>query len=81
MNPASDHHGQDYSELVFIYALQALPASEAAAVGEHIAGCSECQDEIETLRPIVDSFVFGQPTYCARRCRSGNASHDGSPQR
>jgi anti-sigma factor ChrR (cupin superfamily) len=57
MSPASDQHGQDYSERVFLYALQALSSSEAGAVGAHIAGCAECRDEMEALRPIVDSFV------------------------
>ena len=57
MSPASDPHGQDYAERVFLYALQALPSSEAAPVGAHIAGCAECRQEMDTLRPIVDSFV------------------------
>ena len=56
MSPASDH-GQDYAERVFLYALQALPASEVVVVGAHIAGCAECRQEMETLRPIIDSFV------------------------
>jgi anti-sigma factor ChrR (cupin superfamily) len=57
MSPASDPHGQDYMERVFLYALQALPSSEAAVVGAHIAGCAGCRHEMETLRPIIDSFV------------------------
>jgi anti-sigma factor ChrR (cupin superfamily) len=57
MSPASDPHGQDYAERVFLYALQALPSSEVPLVGAHIAGCAECRQEMETLRPIVDSFV------------------------
>jgi anti-sigma factor ChrR (cupin superfamily) len=57
MTPASDQHGQDYAERVFLYVLQALPSDELAVVGAHIAGCAECRQEIETLRPIVDSFV------------------------
>jgi anti-sigma factor ChrR (cupin superfamily) len=57
MSPASDHHGQDYTELVFQYALQALPPSEVAVVGAHIAGCAECRQEMETLRPVIHAFV------------------------
>jgi anti-sigma factor ChrR (cupin superfamily) len=57
MSSVSDPHGQDYAERVFLYALQALPSDEAALVGAHIAGCAECRQEMETLRPIVDSFV------------------------
>jgi anti-sigma factor ChrR (cupin superfamily) len=57
MSPASEPHGQDYAERVFLYALQALPSNELAAAGAHISGCAECRQEMETLRPIVDSFV------------------------
>jgi anti-sigma factor ChrR (cupin superfamily) len=57
MSSASDQHGQDYAEGVFLYALQALPASEAAVVGAHIAGCAECRHETEKLRPVIESFV------------------------
>ena len=57
MSAASDPHGQDYGERVFLYALHALPSSEAALIGAHIAECAECRQEMETLRPIVDSFI------------------------
>jgi ChrR Cupin-like domain len=57
MSPASDRHGQEYTERVFLYALQALPASEVSVVGGHIAGCAECRQEMETLRPVVHSFA------------------------
>ena len=57
MTRAADEHGQEHAEQVFLYALQALPWSEAAVVGAHIAGCAECRHEMETLRPIIDSFV------------------------
>jgi anti-sigma factor ChrR (cupin superfamily) len=57
MTRAADEHGQGHAEQVFLYALQALPSSEAAVVGAHIAGCAECLYEMETLRPIIDSFV------------------------
>jgi quercetin dioxygenase-like cupin family protein len=56
MNSGSEHD-RDYRELVFLYALQALPASESAAVEIHISTCADCQQEMETLRPMVDSFV------------------------
>jgi quercetin dioxygenase-like cupin family protein len=57
MTSASDRHDQEYSERVFLYALQALPASEATLVGGHIAGCAGCRQEMEALRPIIESFV------------------------
>ena len=37
--------------------MQALPASEIAAAEAHIAACPDCQRELESLRPVVDSFV------------------------
>jgi anti-sigma factor ChrR (cupin superfamily) len=54
MTPTSDRHDEDHVDLVFMYALQALSASEAAMVGERIAACAECRQEADTLRPIVD---------------------------
>jgi anti-sigma factor ChrR (cupin superfamily) len=39
------------------YALQALPAREAAAVEAHIATCKDCQGELESLRPAMHRFV------------------------
>jgi anti-sigma factor ChrR (cupin superfamily) len=54
MTPSSDQHDQNHADLVFMYALQALPASEAAVVGERLATCAECRQEVETLRPLVD---------------------------
>jgi hypothetical protein len=56
MTPTSDHHDQDHADLVSMYALQALPASEVALVQERIATCSKCRQEMETLRPIVESL-------------------------
>jgi len=53
MSSGSEHD----RESVFLYALQALPASEHAAVESHISACAECQQEMETLRPLVNSFV------------------------
>jgi anti-sigma factor ChrR (cupin superfamily) len=42
---------------VTAYALRALPADEVPAVEAHIASCLACQEELATLRPVVDSFV------------------------
>ena len=57
MSGASDQHGCDQTELLYAYALQALPSSEALAMETHISTCSDCRQEMATLRPIVDSFV------------------------
>ena len=57
MSSAAGEHGQDYSELVFLYALQALPSSEMVVVEAHLSACADCRHEMETLRPIIDTFV------------------------
>ena len=58
MSSASGEHGQNDSELVFLYALEALPSSERAVVEAHISTCADCRQAMETLRPIIDTFVF-----------------------
>ncbi len=46
-----------WSEAICAYAVDALPADEAAAAQCHIASCPSCQEEFETLRPVTDSFA------------------------
>ena len=58
MNSKSGQHDLEHLDLVFLYALRALPRSEVPAVETHISSCADCRREIETLRPIIDSFVF-----------------------
>ena len=48
----------NWSAQVSAYVMQALPPDEAAAVEAHLASCSQCRQELETLRPVVDTFVF-----------------------
>ena len=57
MNSKPNQHDREYPDMVFMYALQALPSSEMAVMGAHVAACADCRQERETLRPIVDSFV------------------------
>ena len=45
------------SEVTCAYAAQALVASEVAGAEAHIAACPDCRRELESLRPVVDSFV------------------------
>ena len=47
----------EQSEVTCAYALQVLSTSEVAAAEAHIAACPDCQRELESLRPVVDSFV------------------------
>ncbi len=58
MNSKSGQHDREHLDLVFLYALKALPANEIPVVENWISSCADCRQEIETLRPIVDSFVF-----------------------
>src|SRR5688572_28761073 len=53
---STDQHDQEKLDSVFLYALQALPLKEIAAVESHISSCATCRREIETLRPIIGSF-------------------------
>ncbi len=56
MTAASDKDRCDQMELVSAYVLHALPLSEASAMEAHIATCVQCRQELQTLRPIIDSF-------------------------
>jgi hypothetical protein len=47
----------EQSEVTCAYTAQALAASEVASAEAHIAACPDCQRELESLRPVVDSFV------------------------
>ena len=58
MSAPFDGRPCDQSAQVSAYAIHALPPEEAAAVEVHIASCSHCREQLETLRPVVDSFVF-----------------------
>ena len=47
----------EHSEVTCAYAAQALTSSEISAAEAHIASCSDCQREVEGLRPVLDGFV------------------------
>jgi anti-sigma factor ChrR (cupin superfamily) len=47
----------EQSEAICAYAAQALVASEVAAAEAHIAACPDCRRELESLRPVIDSFA------------------------
>ena len=57
MNVKPGSHSQEHLDLVFLFALQALPPRQMASVEAQISLCQDCRQEIETLRPIVRSFV------------------------
>jgi ChrR Cupin-like domain len=47
----------EHSEVTCAYAAQALAPNEVAAAEAHIDSCTECQREMESLRPVIDRFV------------------------
>ena len=57
MSSQAAHHHEEHRDLVFLYALQALPVNEVLAVEAQILSCPNCREELETLRPIIASFV------------------------
>jgi anti-sigma factor ChrR (cupin superfamily) len=52
-----DKNSCEQSDMTCAYAAQALPPSSVAAVEAHIATCTECQRELESLRSVVNRFV------------------------
>jgi ChrR Cupin-like domain/Putative zinc-finger len=48
---------REYRELVFLYALHALPSSEIPRLQAHLGTCADCRRELEALAPVVDAFV------------------------
>src|ERR1700757_4233409 len=57
MSPTPSKHSEEHLDLVFLFALQCLSPREMASVEAQILSCDDCRQEIETLRPIVRSFV------------------------
>src|SRR5690348_18460436 len=57
MNSKPGTHNQEHLDLVFLFALQALSPREMASAEAQISSCEDCRREIETLSPIVKSFV------------------------
>ena len=45
------------TDLTCVYALQALPADEVAAVEAHIPSCPDCQRLLKSLAPVIDRLV------------------------
>jgi quercetin dioxygenase-like cupin family protein len=52
-----DKRACEHTERLWEYALQALPLHEVEEVEAHISHCAVCRHEMETIRPVVDSFV------------------------
>jgi quercetin dioxygenase-like cupin family protein len=57
MTSKTGKHNQEHLDRVFLHALQALPFNEIPVVEDQISKCIACRKEIETLRPIVATFI------------------------
>ena len=57
MSSSLDDNPCSQSAQLCAYAVQALPANEAAAIEAHVSSCSTCRHELEALRPVVDSLL------------------------
>jgi len=69
MSSKPSTHTQEHLDLVSLFALRSLSPREMASVEAQISSCEDCRQEIETLRPIVRSFV-GWPTDVLRPAES-----------
>jgi len=56
MNPQPGHD-QSHVDLLLLYSLGALPSGENIAAEALIENCAECRHEVETMRPVISSFV------------------------
>jgi len=57
MSSISGKRNQDHLEMACLYALHTLPQSEMQSFEAHLSSCAECRREIESLRPVMDSFA------------------------
>ena len=57
MSPSPNSSHCEIAELTCAYTLQILPIGERVEIKAHIDSCTECQREMESLRPVVDQFV------------------------
>jgi anti-sigma factor ChrR (cupin superfamily) len=57
MSSPSQANGCDRAEELYAYAVQMLPAHEAAALEAHLASCAHCARELDALRPVAKAFT------------------------
>jgi hypothetical protein len=51
MSPSPHLNHCERAELASAYALEVVPMSDVPAIQAHITSCSDCQREVESLRP------------------------------
>jgi hypothetical protein len=64
-------HQQEHLDLLFLFALQALPARETATVESQIAACGECRQALDSLGPIVRFRGMADPRIASDRAAVG----------
>ncbi len=69
MNSKSGQHDREHLDLVFEYALQALPSSEIPVVEAHLSSCADCRQEVETLRSSDHRLLCLLANRCAAAIR------------
>jgi hypothetical protein len=57
MSAGPGRHGQEHSDLLAQYVMHVLPPSDVPVVDAQISACAECRQEMDALRPVIDSFV------------------------
>jgi quercetin dioxygenase-like cupin family protein len=57
MSSDSERNAKEHLDMVFLYILQALSPAEIPTAEAHIESCSECRQELDTLRPIISGFA------------------------
>jgi anti-sigma factor ChrR (cupin superfamily) len=57
MSAASNGHAPEHEDRLVLYALSALPAGEVVAMEAHLLECSDCREQLQKLRPVVESFA------------------------
>src|SRR5690242_19734746 len=50
-------HNQEHLDLLYLYALQSLQSNEIPAAEAQISACAACRQELEAMRPVVQTFV------------------------
>jgi anti-sigma factor ChrR (cupin superfamily) len=56
MRSGAPFRGCGQSELVELYAIDALPAEERAGFAGHLESCTKCQRELKSLRPVISAL-------------------------
>jgi hypothetical protein len=69
MSAGSEQNRCTQADLLAVYLLHALPPDETNQLEAHLAGCAECQRDLQALRPVVDSFI-AWPTDILRPSKS-----------